>query len=189
MQLLKGLRYLCYKSLAEVTVPNLFESWIFSLTHWHYEFIVTERLGYGYWLVFFSANFKTFLISISKGLKGCNYWYAIYPCLSRHGQELWPGDGAFQPKCMEFELQKWSHPCHQLKVTLCHNVNWFPTLVQYSQWTECTSWYRFPHRWHHSKHPNVLQNFVHHSHFLLISWPSFFLPGIWTSINPQLRTL
>lgn len=61
------------------------------------------------------------------------------------------------------------------KVTLCHNANWYPTLVQYSQWTECTSWYRFPHQWHHSKHPNVLQNFVHHSHFLLISWPSFFL--------------
>ena len=73
------------------------------------------------------------------------------------------------------------------KVTLCHNANWYPTLVQYSQWTECTSWYRFPHQWHHSKHPNVLQNFVHHSHFCWFHGHRFSFPGIWTSINPQLR--
>ena len=107
-----------------------------------------------------------------------------------------PGDAAFRPKLMEVELQKWSHPCHELKVTRCHNGNRYPTLVQYSQWTECTSWYRFPHQWHHFKHPNFLQNFIHHSHFLgWFSRPSFWFqefehPQIlnWELCSCKLRT-
>lgn len=62
----------------------------FSLTHWHYEFIVKGRLGY--WLIFFSANFKTSWFQYRKAWRAATIDMQsihVYPVMDRsYGQVM-----------------------------------------------------------------------------------------------------